>query len=256
MKKKRIFSWLICILIIISVSFAWLHPFPNKISVYLFNYLYSNNKPLFSQTSKDNNNAIFYIIGEEENYPNLFDSYCLNSHHQRLRAQYNAEYRVTKKLSDCWKWDFYAFYGCIPLFNKYEYDTLLVFFHGHGGQKRGKQFFCFKYNFSMNVKTIAKKIHCNNLTVVVTSCYSVNWYEDFSHENLNGLFTCDLKNKICWESAKSYPIPLKLEPQYYPFWYIAESINFNNHFIKALLTGQNYREANTTAYSLYEEQNY
>ncbi len=253
MRIKILYS--IAFILILASILGFVHSRP-QVQTYLINYLYSDNQPIYTQLYNGNDKAIFYVIGEEYGCSSLFKENNLNSSLQFQRAKFNAEFRLAERLSESWGWDFFGFYGCIPLFNNYDYNTILIFFHGHGELRKGNQMFCFKLNHPLEVKKISRKISCKNLTVIVSSCYSKNWHDEFENENLNGLYTSDLKNTISIESQKSFRLPLKPTCYDYPFWYIFESLNFGTFFINALLSNQSYIQANNTAYSIIEDKNW
>jgi len=217
----------------------------SSMSSYLANYI--DNYPILSKVSGNNTKAIFYIIGEYSNdTTDIFEDFPLN-HFQYARALANAEFDWGLRLSNLWGWDFFGFYGCIPRFERYEYDTLLLFFHGHGNIVNNEQLFAFDYDYPLEVESIPKRISCNNLTAVVLSCYGINWQNDFHHDNLHGLYTNDLENdtvlsgSYCSNRLDTYS-------------YVFKARNYNIFFIDALLYGQSFEEANKTAIDVYYEE--
>lgn len=145
---------------------------------------------------------------------------------------------LAAELSQSWGWDFYSFVEQEPNFRRFQYDTLLIFFDGHGSFRNDNQYFLFEEE-SKRVDTIASKISCNNLTVIVNSCFSVNWLSEFTHNNLNSLYTNDLENK-----------QTKSRIYYDPNLDVTDVYSYSRFFIDFLQYDFNYSFANSTAISI------
>lgn len=181
--------------------------------------------------------AIIYIKGSA-NYD--WDGFT-NEQLENFESQC-AYYMITlaDELSQSWGWDFYSFVEQEPDFRRFQYDTLLIFFDGHGSFRNDdNQYFLFEEE-SVRVDKISSKISCNNLTVVVNSCFSVNWLSEFTHDNLNSLYTNDLENKQT-KSRIYYDSNLDVTDVY----------SYSRFFIDFLQYGVNYSFANSTAISIY-----
>jgi len=142
------------------------------------------------------------------------------------------------ELSQSWGWDFYSFDDREPNFLKFPYDTLSIFFDGHGSFQNDHQYFLFEEE-SIRVDTIASKISCNNLTVIVNSCFSVNWHSEFTHDNFNSIYTNDLENKKTQSTIIYSNEDLQVET----------ILSYNRFYISFLQFGVNYSLANSTAMS-------
>lgn len=181
--------------------------------------------------------AIIYIRGNA-NYD--WDGFT-NEQLENFESQY-AYYMIAlaDELSQSWGWDFYSFVEQEPDFRRFQYDTLLIFFDGHGSFRNDNhQYFLYGYE-SVRVDTIANKISCNNLTVVVNSCFSVNWLSEFTHDNLNSLYTNDLENKKTQSTVFYSSSDLHVTSVY----------SYNRFFLNFLQYGVNYSFANSTAISI------
>ena len=184
-------------------------------------------------------NAIIYILGEQDFDDEEFTIEELEEIEKEY-SKYVSNY-VTK-FSDSWDWDVFICDSFEPDYFKYKYKTMLIFFEGHGINYNGNQYFFYTKDSPEKVKTISKQIFCNNLTIVVQSCYSVNWHYEFMHENLNYLFTNDLENNITRK---------KIFPEYtHSGIRISDVLSYNMFFINFLLSGKNYIYANTSSISL------
>ncbi len=159
------------------------------------------------------------------------------------KLYYEKFFRKGEKLAERWNWDFYCYSEKSCDFNRYRYDVLLIFFIGHG-EYRGSSFLVIRENNKIPVKDIPGKIECNNLTVVVDSCYSVNWVDDFRHEHLNGLYTSDLENK-----TSGYRLRYKILPDNEIV--VSTISSYGYFFLTSLyMSWINYTEANETSIDL------
>lgn len=204
-------------------------------------YDHFNNEPLYS-INEDNTNAIFYIMGEK-GLENGGINFFTETQNRDIETQYIERlFLKNKLLANLWGWDLFFFYGCTPAFQNYQYDKLLIFFDGHGSYNEYGQNFMLKsnkcfYNFSIPVNNLPKKIVCNNLTVVVQSCYSLNWRTDFLHSNLtHSIITNDQSNK-----TTRWVIDYRLSSLFHI--QVLKIYAFNNFFIKYLLTGLSYNRS-------------
>jgi hypothetical protein len=179
--------------------------------------------------------AIFYIRGNANYDWEDYTSEELESF-ERQCAFYMIN--LAAKLSQSWGWDFYYSDEQEPDFFKYRYDTLLIFFDGHGSYRNGNQYFLFEQE-SKRVDQISRRITCNNLTVIVNSCFSVNWHSEFTHDHLNSLFTNDLENKQTRTTVFFNPNSLQ----------VTEMFSYNRFFLDFLYYGFDYSLVNSTAIS-------
>jgi len=125
---------------------------------------------------------------------------------------------------------------------------LTILFVGHGNNERFDYFLINENNW-IDINSIPQHINCDNLSVVVDACYSVNWIYEFRHESLNGLFTSDLQN-----STTRYRVRYTV--------YEDGNVEFKRidcyarYFLTALISKQNYAEANTTAINIMNSFNF
>ncbi|MHA1222121.1 MAG: hypothetical protein ACTSP3_02435 [Candidatus Heimdallarchaeaceae archaeon] len=180
------------------------------------------------------NNAIILIIGDFGTFNNLY---------------YNDEF-LAEKYEEYWKsraedlkkiigWEVYFCYEKTFNFQLNYFKNLLVIIEGHGAVSSYYNSHYIVINKQDRIYASEFKPRCSNLTLVIDSCYSYNWYSDFSHKSLNGLFTSDLSNK---RSCCFY--------QYIPFEpYNNMTIQrYDRFFLDAFLNGLSYHKANETAW--------
>ena len=185
--------------------------------------------------------AIIFIIGDiriEEEFPSINAAQI-----ESLEKQYyNYWNNLAEILSDDWGWDYYCYLTRNINLMKFHYSKLLLLFVGHG-KYENQQYFALTKNKWIVVSNIPRNIECNNLTVVVDSCQSVNWVAEFEHENLNRIYTGDLNNETSYQKIIFYYNSSTSEIQ-------LQYINaFSSYFISALLGGQSFEQANFTAYN-------
>lgn len=82
----------------------------------------------------------------------------------------------------------------VPVGFNQSVDEELYFFFGHGDMVEGEQRFLIDETSYYAVRLFNRTMMGQNITVIVDSCYSVNWHSNFTHTNLNALYTSDLDN--------------------------------------------------------------
>ena len=199
--------------------------------------------PLITNRSK--NRAIFYFWGErgltDEEYNGSYSSFPLYIREDLERQCALDMHERTQLLSSLWNWDYYFYFQKLPDFNIInEYKTVLLVFSGHGKLMGSNQIFVFN-QYSMRISQISEALLCNNITVVVESCYSVNWQANFTNKNTNEIFTSDLwNNSSYWEAIIN---GIGYDSNTYSFEYRA----YDSVFLDCLLLGDSYSNANDTA---------
>ncbi len=191
----------------------------------------------------ENDSAIIYVwghayfLGSEYFQESGFSKQEINSIEKQCAL---SVFDRVKMLREKWKWDLYIFYGVEPKFERYHYKNLMIIFSGHGTYKDNHQLFMINRMNTLLVKNIGKSICCDNLTLIVDSCFSLNWKYDFTHENLTGVYTSDL----CNSTTASSPYPKNsTNVQYFA--------SFDYIFITNLYNGERYDIANRTTFDIY-----
>lgn len=101
---------------------------------------------------------------------------------------------ATETLANMWGWDFHYFCRTINGLGSVSGDDVLLFIDGHGGVRNKKQLLGINGTY-IDVMKIANRIKAKNLTVIVNSCYSVNYYYYFHHPSMTALYTNDRFNE-------------------------------------------------------------
>ena len=224
---------LISSLVIILILFSSIYSFREVIFQLPFEKIKGNNK----------NSAIIYIWGLHYfRKSDVFDPCGLTTaeldeiEHKCALSELDMLKEVQKK----WGWDIFFYYGIQPRFQRHEYDNLLIIFSGHGSYENSHQVFVYNANRVVEVKRIGKGINCHNLTVIVDSCYSLNWNNDFQHDNLTNIFTSDL----CNSTSYSMPYPSCTTE-------VENHLSFSRVFLINLYNGLDYFNANKTTFEWY-----
>ncbi len=178
-------------------------------------------------------NAIILIIGDygpfnDSNYDDDFLS-------EKYREYWGVRAEELKKFTN---WEVYYCYEKTFNFQLSYFKNLLVIIEGHGSVSNYYNSHYIKINEQKRIYASEFKIQCNNLTLVIDSCFSYNWYSDFSHKNLNYLFTSDLSNNVSWSRYQYLPEP-------YDNLIIQR---YNRFFLDAFLKDYSYQKANETAW--------
>ena len=199
---------------------------------------------IFFTSIKRGDEIVLFIVGD----PNL-DNFLeeLNSDQidilTELYYKYWSDY--VEILAENWEFDFECFPAKLCNFKKYRYNELLVFFIGHGNNDSSPYFTISNTN-RIEVADIPSKIDCENLTVVVDSCFSYYWQIAFFHQNLNAIYTSDLTN-----TTSSWTIVYKVDSLTGEIT-LKRIDSYSRYFLFALINGYSYLEANETAYNIMQ----
>lgn len=186
--------------------------------------------------------AIVFIIGC--GYPQDWD------YDEELYSEFSMLYKkfwynLSSLLSEKWGWDSYVFYKDeLDFRSRLTHKRIFVVFDGHGKYwaNISTQIFQLTNDISIDVRNFQQIFKCHNLTAVVDSCFSVNWYERFSPIGLKRLYTSDLTNETShfgssWSFDYGHLISYNIS-------------SFSTIFIDQLLAGLNYDSANITAWKI------
>lgn len=225
--NRHIIGFLLIVIIVCAIVF-----YP----LYAYHFTSLEGKPIYEKTHYNRDTAIFFIRGE---YSYSDDIYVDEKTWLQIEPQlFNFMVDGLKTLSDNWYCDLFVFYKCLPDSTFYSYENIIMFFSGHGDMKR----FLLRDGINFPIKLLSKNIQTDNLTVIVGSCYSVNWQKRFFHSNLTSIFTSDLSNEessFHWDGYTT------------EFWNeVEESLSYSMFFVDSLNAGANYYHANRTAFEL------